>query len=367
MGTLWQSLERPFFVLAPMEDVTDTVFRQLIRTWSREWGADGPDVMFTEFTRVDGAVRAREASIPTQEDVTSRIDRLVYAPAERPLVAQLWGTRPEEFHRAARAIEELGFDGIDINMGCPARKIRKAGACSALISQPTLAGEIIAACRGGSGLPLSIKTRIGLDRVVTEEWIGYLLEQRVDAITIHGRIADQLSEGTADWSEVARAVRLRDACSGDGSTAIIGNGDVMSVQEGYRRVAETGVDGVMIGRGIFSDPLFFARIPRRQRLRNSDPHSGGYDTSTGTDPNKIPPWHETPLSSRLEYLREQIVAFTTNYGERRNYEILKKFFRNYVCVSEQCTSEDLAAGELLERLYETHDATAALTILNGYM
>jgi tRNA-dihydrouridine synthase len=313
--------------------------------------------MFTEFTRVDGAIRAWERELRAgQTDVPpadrpGRLDRLVFSPEERPLVAQLWGTRPEEFERAARAIEKLGFDGIDVNMGCPARKIRKAGACSALIAHPALAGEIIHACRSGTSLPVSIKTRIGLDRVVTEEWIGYLLEQRVEAITIHGRIADQLSEGVADWNEVARAVRLRDSLVGKSTTAIIGNGDVMSVRDGYQRIAKTGVDGVMVGRGIFSDPLFFARASER--------------------PREIPGWHQMSLSTRLDYLREQIVAFTDNYGDRRNYEILKKFFRNYLCVSQDPDSDadsdaDPAAGDLLERLYETHHSAAALEIIDDF-
>ena len=389
MNRLWQTLDRPFFVLAPMEDVTDTVFRRCIRRWSQAWGSHGPDVMFSEFTRVDGAVKAweNEVSLRGREDggyggpvretpalrrgaalrrgEAARRDRLVYTAEERPVVAQLWGTRPDEFYSAARAVEELGFDGIDLNMGCPVQKIRKAGACSALIGNPSLAGEMVAACRSASTLPLGVKTRIGLDRVVTEEWIGFLLELNLDAITVHGRIADQLSEGSADWSEVGRAVALRNA-SGS-TTAIIGNGDVRSLAEGYRRVEETGVDGVMIGRGVFSDPLLFARR-----------HQGGGAAGRSRKPGP-PLWHEIPLPRRLLYLREQIVAFTDHWGDRRNYEILKKFFRNYVCVSadsgggekvpcdtanRQLSQHQGAAAELLEELYETHDAGAALVILD---
>ncbi|MDA3948292.1 MAG: tRNA-dihydrouridine synthase family protein [Spirochaeta sp.] len=331
----WSRLPRPFFVLAPMEDVTDTVYRRLIRRWSERHGAPGPAVMFTEFTRVDGAIRAWETPIRTR----SAAGRLGYFTAEeRPLVAQLWGTRPEEFHRAAEAVAALGFDGIDINMGCPARKIRKAGACSALIARPELAAELIAACRAGSTLPVSVKTRVGLDRDVTDEWIGFLLSQNLDAITVHGRIADEMSDRPADWNAVARSVVLRDALSATGAdgtpTRIIGNGDVTSLAHGEALARSTGADGIMIGRGIFADPLLFARTPT--------------------------PWPEMPLATRLSYLREQIIAFTDHWGAARNYEILKKFFRTYVTVPDG-PPEELA---LLEELYATHAVADALALID---
>ncbi|MFP4152954.1 MAG: tRNA dihydrouridine synthase, partial [Alkalispirochaeta sp.] len=317
-----------------MEDVTDTVFRRLLRRWSLRSGGPGPTVMFTEFTRVDAAIRTWEAHLRHN----AWYGRLQHTPEERPLVAQLWGTRPDEFYRAAEAIEALGFDGIDINMGCPARKIRKAGACSALIAVPERAAEIIAACRSGSALPVSVKTRLGLSEVVTGEWIGFLLEQHLDAITVHGRIADEMSEGVADWREVRKAVELRDrigATSRSGHpTRILGNGDVVSLDHARRLVETTGVDGVMIGRGIFADPLLFAR--------------------TGTaDP---PRWETVSLTERLEYIREQIVEFTNHWGTYRNYEVLKKFFRNYVV--------GVDPGGLLDALYRTTTADEALLIID---
>lgn len=303
-----------------MEDVTDTIFRRLIRRWSlaaTAGEAAGPQVMFTEFTRVDRAIRtAAERTKGRQGD-----GRLRYSEAERPLIAQIWGTRPEEFLQAASAIETLGFDGIDLNMGCPVKKIRKGGACSALIGNPTLAAEIIAACREGSRLPLSVKTRIGLDRPRTEEWCGFLLEQHPDALTIHPRTADQMSEGAADWNEVARAVSLR---SPDSTTAILGNGDVTDLAHGRRLIAECGADGFMVGRGIFSNPLLF-----------------------------VDSLHRPDTARRLAYLVEHIGEFTSFWGDRRNYEVLKKFFRNYVLSNET----------LLERLYATTSAGEALNVL----
>ncbi|MFW5827318.1 MAG: tRNA dihydrouridine synthase [Alkalispirochaeta sp.] len=321
----WTQLPRPITALAPMEDVTDTVFRRLVRRWSQEATNGlraGPHVMFTEFTRVDGAIRT------ASERVRGRPGdgRLRFTEGERPLIAQIWGTRPEEFRHAAAAVEALGFDGIDLNMGCPVKKIRKAGACSALIGNPSLAAEIIAACREGSTLPLSVKTRIGLDRPRTEEWCGFLLEQRLDALTVHPRTADQMSEGAADWNEVRRVVELRDATS---STVILGNGDVADLAHGHRLVTESGADGFMVGRGIFADPLLFV-----------DSH-----LRSGTQERE----------RRLAYLTEHITEFTGFWGDRRNYEVLKKFFRNYVLPDE----------ELLEALYATSSSREALDVLAG--
>jgi tRNA-dihydrouridine synthase len=311
-----------------MEDVTDTVFRRLLRYWSHavsQGRSAGPAVMFTEFTRVDGAIRTAAGDRPN--------GRLRYTDDERPLIAQIWGTRPEEYRRAAAALEHLGFDGIDLNMGCPAKKIRKAGACSALIGNPALAAEIIAACRAGSRLALSVKTRIGLAQPQTERWVSFLLEQGLDALTVHPRVADQLSEGVADWSELATVVSLRDQIAPE--TVILGNGDCRSVEDARARVQETGVDGVMFGRGIFADPLLFAR-----------PESP-----------ELPAWPEIPREERLRYLREQIVAFTREWGTGRNYEVLKKFFRNYVCTGSP------AEAALLEALYATHAPEEALRLL----
>ncbi|MEX2443034.1 MAG: tRNA-dihydrouridine synthase family protein [Alkalispirochaeta sp.] len=312
-----------------MEDVTDTVFRQLIRRWTgAATGGEcaGPQVMFTEFTRVDGAIRT------LQERARGRPGngRLRFTEGERPLIAQIWGTRPEEFLPAVTAIEQLGFDGIDLNMGCPVKKIRKVGACSALIGNPSLAAEIISACREGSALPLSVKTRIGLDKPRTEEWCGFLLEQHPDALTVHPRTADQMSEGAADWNEIRRVVALRNA---DSATIILGNGDVTDLAHGRRLVAESGADGFMVGRGIFADPLLFVEPDLRSA-----------------------PWGESAEQERerrLTYLAEHIVEFTRFWGENRNYEILKKFFRNYARQDEA----------LLERLYATASASQALEVL----
>ncbi len=324
MSSLWTDLPRPIFTLAPMEDVTDTVFRRLVRSWSHRWGASGPAVMFSEFTRVDAAIR----STPEKCDGRLRFDDY-----ERPLVAQIWGTNPREFELGAQALEALGFDGIDINMGCPAWKVRKSGACSALIANRNLAAELIASCRRGSSLPLSVKTRIGITVPETEEWCGFLLDQGVDAITLHGRVADQMSEDWADWREVRRVVELRDRCGAP--TAIFGNGDVGSLEHARRLVEQTGADGVMIGRGIFFDPLLFAR-------------------ESAAPP---PLWEEMPLPERVSYLAEHMREYHREWQGRRSFEVLKKFFRNYFLPA------DSREQEILNTLYTVGTPGKAIALL----
>lgn len=328
-----------------MEDVTDTVLRRLLRHWGGAGGA--PAVMFTEFSRVDGPIRAAEGY---------ELGRLRYTEEERPIVAQLWGTRPEEFYQAAGALVKLGFDGIDLNFGCPVKKIRAAGACSALIANPTLAAEIISAVHEGGALPVSAKTRIGLKEPQTEEWCGFLLEQGIAALTVHGRSAEQMSEDWADWREVARVVRLRDLIAPE--TLILGNGDVWSTTHGRRLVEQTGTDGVMFGRGIFRDPLLFTRrdaasnLPLEDAIHRHDPDL----------------WADTPLLERLDYLEAHIHEWRDVWGERRNWEILKKFFKNYlrdpVLPSKDVGSSTRAA--LLEELFSARTVDEALACIDKF-
>ncbi len=244
MNNFWTKLPKPFSVLAPMENVTDYVFRQVIST-----EVPKPDVLFTEFTNVDAL---------SSSGYEKNIHRFKFSNEQHPIVAQVWGTNPDHFTKAAQIAEEFGFDGIDINMGCPVRAVIKIGACSALINNRPLVSEIIKATRKGTKkLPVSVKTRIGFKDVQTEEWISFLLEQKIDALTIHGRTAKQMSDVPANWQEIAKAVDIRDKISP--KTIIIGNGDVKSQAEVHDRHDKYGVDGVMIGRGIFSNPWIFEK------------------------------------------------------------------------------------------------------------
>lgn len=195
----WSSIRRPFLILAPMEDVTDTVFRQVVIKAGR------PDVFFTEFTSVEGVQSVGAAKV---------IHRLRYSNLERPVVAQVWGKTPEDYYKTAKMILELGFDGMDINMGCPAKKIIKQGACSALIKSPDLAKEIIVAAQEGlqNKIPLSVKTRIGFGTIATEDWIGFLLQNsNLQAFTVHGRTVKEESKVPAHWDQIKKVVQINNA------------------------------------------------------------------------------------------------------------------------------------------------------------
>jgi tRNA-dihydrouridine synthase len=199
MNNFWNTLKAPFFILAPMEDVTDVVFRTIVKKANRGM----PQVLFTEFTNCDGMCSVGQARV---------IHRLKYEPnIERPIVAQIWGKTPINYEETARLCMEMGFDGIDINMGCPEKSVIKIGACSALINNRPLAQEIIEAVKNGTNgkIPVSVKTRIGFSNVITDDWVSFLLQQNIQALTIHGRTVAG-SDDPANWSEIAKAVKIND-------------------------------------------------------------------------------------------------------------------------------------------------------------
>jgi nifR3 family TIM-barrel protein len=315
---IWNSLKKPIMILAPMDDVTDSAFRRLVAETAK------PDLFFTEFANVDGLNSAGNKTV---------MRKLYFTQEERPLIAQIWGKKPENYEKAARQIVEMGFDGIDINMGCPERSIMKKGSCAALISNPELAKEIIAAVKKGANgkLPISVKTRIGTNTIITEEWIGFLLEQDLDALTVHGRTAKEMSAVPAHWNEIAKAVSLKTQISP--KTLIIGNGDVRSMEEAGRRVQETGVDGVMIGRGIFENVWLF------------DP-AVDHDT--------------IPVAERMKLLLRHMELFEATWKGQKNFQILKKFFKIYV------KSFD-GASEIRVQLMETKNAEEVKEILKEYI
>lgn len=287
MNTFWHNLPKPFLAMAPMEEVTDSVFRQIVAKCC------APDVYFTEFINVDGLQSVGRDAI---------IHRLTYTPVEQPLIAQVWGMVPENFYKAAKEFTSMGFAGIDINMGCPQRKIVRTGACAALMKNRALTSEIIIATQEGAGeLPVSVKTRIGYGQIITKDWIGFLLQHSLDALTIHGRTAAEESRVPNHWDEIARAVELRNALSPQ--TIMIGNGDVVDAVDALQKAQEFGVDGVMIGRGIFHNLWAFDR--------------------SGTKPNKT-------LSEMLDLLLTHARLFKATWGDRKNFLILRRFFKIYV-------------------------------------
>ncbi|MBC7459175.1 tRNA-dihydrouridine synthase [Candidatus Saccharibacteria bacterium] len=246
MKNFWQDLPKPFFVLAPMEAVTDVVFRHVVEA------ASGPDVYFTEF--------ANAASYFSEKGRASTRGRLAFTEDEQPMVAQIWGTNPEQFEFMAHGLKAQGFAGIDINMGCPAKDVVKTGAGSGLIRDPQLAAELIAAAKR-AGLPVSVKTRLG--DVRTDEWttwLTHILQQDVANLTIHLRTRKEMSKVPSHFELLHDIKKLRDEIAPQ--TLLTINGDIRDRQHGTDLVNEYGVDGAMIGRGIFSDPFAFAKEKR---------------------------------------------------------------------------------------------------------
>ncbi|MDT2758032.1 tRNA-dihydrouridine synthase [Enterococcus asini] len=246
MKNFWQKLPRPFTVLAPMEDVTDVVFRHVIKV------AGTPDVFFTEFTNSDSFCH------PTGID--SVRGRLVFTSDEQPMVAHIWGDNPEHFRQMSLSLAEMGFSGIDINMGCPVPNVAERGKGSGLILRPEVAGELIQAAKAG-GLPVSVKTRLGFTELTEmKDWISHLLRQDIANLSVHLRTRAEMSKAEAHWELIPELVKLRDVLAPN--TLITINGDIANRQEGLELAEKYGVDGIMIGRGIFKNPFAFEKEPR---------------------------------------------------------------------------------------------------------
>ncbi len=275
--SFWQRLKeagKPIVVLAPMADVTDAAFRRMIAKYSRHTRADGteggPDVMWTEFVSADGLCRA------TEEGKKKLMADLIYTEEERPIVAQLFSSTPEYMEAAAKLCAELGFDGIDINMGCPDRSIEKQGCGAAMIKNPSVARSIIRAAKegvrnAGKDIPVSVKTRVGYNKDELETWLPELLAEHPAVITVHARTRKEMSKVPARWERVARAVEIRNEIGSE--TLIFGNGDVLSVEDAHDKCSKTGADGAMLGRAIFGNPWLFSdtddltTVPLRERFR----------------------------------------------------------------------------------------------------
>ena len=292
MQSFWKKLAKPIFVLAPMANVTDAAFRQMFARYGK------PDVLFTEFVSVEGLLSAGRERLLVD---------FWFEPNEHPIVAQIFGSKPEQFSEVAALIAELGFDGIDINMGCPDKNVEKQGGGAALMKDPELAREIIRATkRGGQGLPVSVKTRIGYRTNQIEEWLPYLFGEDLAALTVHLRTRQEMSDVAAHWELAPEIVALRDRLAPQ--TVILGNGDVETLDEARQKVEETGIEGVMIGRGAFGKPWFFSE-------------------------------HEPPLADRLGQLLEHtelfeklFIAYPQTKGQHpyKSFEVMKKHFKAYV-------------------------------------
>lgn len=318
----WEKLPKPFLCLAPLADVTDVAFRQLIAKYSRHGEpGGGPDVFWTEFVSADGLASAGREVLKYD---------LGFTEAEHPIVAQLFGANPEHMYTAAALCAELGFDGIDINMGCPDRSIEKQGAGAAMIKNPSQAKKIIeAARRGAPTLPISVKTRVGYNKVEIDEWIPELLACDLAALTIHARTRKEMSLVPARWEHVSEVVRMRDRL-GVG-TKIIGNGDVVGIDDARKKAEETGCDGVMLGRAIFGNPWLFDETKQMVGVKE-----------------------------KLQVMVEHTKLFEKLLGRVKNFAIMKKHYKAYVHGFD-------GAKELRMKLMDASSAEAVSNLVDNFL
>jgi nifR3 family TIM-barrel protein len=314
---IWNKLKnkkKPFFVLAPMYDVTDPVFRQVIL------GIGRPDLFYTEFVSVDG--------LCSKEGKRKILPHLKFIKKEKPIIVQFFGSKPENFYKCAQLAKKLGFDGIDINMGCPEKQVERQGAGVRLILNPKLARDIIMATKKGSGgLPVSVKTRIGYNEINTKEWISEIIKANPDAIIVHGRTRKEMSKVPAHWHEIGIAAKLIIKAG----IVAIGNGDVESIEDGREKAKRFGLDGIMIGRGVFKNPWIF-----NERINITD----------------ITSKHKISLALRHIKLYEKF------WGKNRNFNNMKKFFKVYISLWP-------GAKSLRNRLMSCHNYSEAQEILTS--
>lgn len=332
----WQKLPKHFFVLAPMANVTDFAFRSMIAKYGK------PDVMWNEFVSADGLCSPGKARL---------MHDLKFSECERPIVVQLFTGHPKAMKEAARLCAGLGFDGIDINMGCPDRAVEKQGGGAAHIRDPKMAMKVLEAAREGVGnkIPVSVKTRVGYNRVEMD-WLRLLLEQKLPALTVHLRTRKEMSDVPAHWELMPEIVKLRDEVQADmpeiERTLIIGNGDMATVVDANEKCKKYGCDGVMIGRGIFGTPWLFAD---KEKIRNSK-----FELPTSNT--------KTP-EERLTIMLEHAKLFEKTFcGKKRlkNFAVMKKHFKAYVSGWD-------GAKELRVKLMETNNYKEVKGVVDSYL
>jgi len=325
MKNFWFDLPKPFFALAPLANVTDAAFRRVIAKYSKTAGA-APYVTYTEFVSADGLMLAGE------EGRAKLMRDLLFTEAERPIVAQFFTSNPEHMEKAATLAQELGFDGVDINMGCPDKSIEKQGAGAKLILNPALAQELIAAAkRGAPNLPVSVKTRLGYNKDILDEWLPMLLAAKPAAIIVHARTRKEMSKVPARWERIKRAAEIRN--NHQGETLIIGNGDVFDVADAKKKAAESGADGVMLGRAIFGRPWLFSNSGELENI---------------------------PIEKKLAVAVEHTKLFEELLGDIKSFAIMKKHFKAY------CEGFP-GAKELRIKLMEAETAGEVEQVVEGWL
>ncbi|WP_186240389.1 tRNA-dihydrouridine synthase [Staphylococcus aureus] len=311
----WSELPRPFFILAPMEDVTDIVFRHVVSEAAR------PDVFFTEFTNTE--------SFCHPEGIHSVRGRLTFSEDEQPMVAHIWGDKPEQFRETSIQLAKMGFKGIDLNMGCPVANVAKKGKGSGLILRPDVAAEIIQATKAG-GLPVSVKTRLGYYEIDEwKDWLKHVFEQDIANLSIHLRTRKEMSKVDAHWELIEAIKNLRDEIAPN--TLLTINGDIPDRKTGLELAEKYGIDGVMIGRGIFHNPFAFEKEPR-----------------------------EHTSKELLDLLRLHLSLFNKyEKDEIRQFKSLRRFFKIYVRGIR-------GASELRHQLTNTQSIAEARALLDEF-
>ncbi|HHA6572856.1 TPA: tRNA dihydrouridine synthase [Staphylococcus aureus] len=311
----WSELPRPFFILAPMEDVTDIVFRHIVSEAAR------PDVFFTEFTNTE--------SFCHPEGIHSVRGRLTFSEDEQPMVAHIWGDKPEQFRETSIQLAKMGFKGIDLNMGCPVANVAKKGKGSGLILRPDVAAEIIQATKAG-GLPVSVKTRLGYYEIDEwKDWLKHVFEQDIANLSIHLRTRKEMSKVDAHWELIEAIKNLRDEIAPN--TLLTINGDIPDRKTGLELAEKYGIDGVMIGRGIFHNPFAFEKEPR-----------------------------EHTSKELLDLLRLHLSLFNKyEKDEIRQFKSLRRFFKIYVRGIR-------GASELRHQLMNTQSIAEARALLDEF-
>lgn len=306
-----------------MDGVTDSAFRHIVARFGK------PDVLFTEFINVLDICYGRQKAV----------DGLRYTTLERPIIAQIYGKDPWLFYQAAHVICELGFDGLDINMGCPSKNVSSSGSGAGLIRTPALALDLVAMAKRGiqdwaegqtltqiglqpnalnafarlnterprcnaqgnrRRIPVSVKTRLGYERNIIQEWSDCLIQARPEVISIHGRTLSQMYRGLSDWEAITQAARRIRA----NGILTFGNGDIRTLSEAYQRIQESGVNGILIGRGALGNPWIFQDI----RLVRNAIRAGTHLSHT----NPLPALHE-----KFQVMIEHARLFETIYGKER--------------------------------------------------
>ncbi len=297
-----------------MDDVTDTVFRQIVADCAP------PDLYFTEFVNADGLQSPGRPRL---------LHKLAFSPKEKPIIAQIWGLKPENFYKTTKELIEMGFAGVDVNMGCPVKTVIKNGACAALMHNRGLAEEIIQAVQqaAAGACPVSVKTRSGFNNI-DMSWIDFLLEQKLDMLSIHARTAKELSKTPANWDLLDAARARRDILCP--STLIVGNGDALTRAEALALARKHKLDGVMIGRGVLADPFVFAAKS---------------------------PWAGWSKQQKIDLYHKHIELFLETYKKsERRFETLRKFCKLYI-------NGFNGASELRAKFMTTTSPEAALKLL----